>query len=330
MLNTYHKIINLLGKERVFINEPLSRYSTLHIGGSADLFFKAGTSEELIKAITYAREMKIPFFLLGGGTNLLISDSGFRGLVVKNETKNIKLVGIKGKKTINEKTATSQVVFLEVDSGVSVNRLVRYALDQGFEGLENFLGQPGSVGGGVFINAHNLTKGAFLGDILFSAQLLLKNGEKKNVSHNYFHFGYDESIIQKTQDIVISVVFKLIRSDKGSLWEKAQEALKYRRETQPQGVFSSGCTFRNIRKSDAIRLATPSYTCSAGYLLDAVGLKGKIFGKAFFSKDHANFITHNGGAKATDVLELIRIAKKSVFEKFGISLKEEIILVGNF
>lgn len=319
----YNKLIEILGKIRLLFEEPLSKYSSFRIGGSADIFVKAGTINELIKAVITARNLDIPFFILGGGTNLLIGDRGFRGLVIRNETNGIRLVGAKGSKSV-------YTVYLEADSGVGVNRLVRTTLDQGLAGLEAFLGQPGSIGGAVYINAHNMKLGKFFCDNLFAAKLLDREDNIKKVPKSYFKFGYDQSIIQQSKEIILSVIFKLEKKNRESLWQSAQQTLDYRATTQPRGIFSSGCTFRNIDKSDAVRIAAPNYTCSAGFLLESVGLKGVKRGGAMFSPKHANFIIHKGDAKAFDVLELINLAKRKVKERFNITLKEEIVLIGEF
>ena len=320
-MKSYKKIIESLGRERVVVNELLNKYSSFRLGGPADLFFKAKTVDELVCAVSIAKINKIPLFIMSGGTNLLISDDGFRGLVIKNETDKIRLVGVKGDNKIRS-------VFLEADSGVGVNRLVRYTLEQGLSGLEPFLGQPGSIGGAIWINAHNMRLGKYFGDSVYSAIVLDENCEMKKVSKSYFNFGYDESILQKTHETVLSVVFKLETGDGKSLWKKATMAQEYRSNTQPKGVFSSGCTFRNISQSDAIRLSSPNYTRSAGFILESLGLKGKTIGGAMYSCEHANFIVHKGQTKASDVLELIKLAKKLALEKYSIDLKEEIVLVG--
>lgn len=332
MKKTQQKIIDILGQARVLVSEGLTKYVSFHIGGPADLFFRAKTQEDLILAIKSAQDLGLPYFVIGGGTNLLIGDGGFRGLVIKNDTSNIRLLGIKGKKTVKSDGVgdTIQKVYLEVDTGVSINRLVRFTLDQGFGGLEFFLGQPGTVGGAVYINAHNMEKGQFFAERIVEAKILGKDGTVKTLPVNYFRFGYDQSVLQQTREIVVSIVIKLIRGDKSKLWQDGQVTLEYRQTTQPSGVFSSGCTFRNIPKSEAVRLATPAFTTSAGFLLETVGLKGTKKGKAMFSNHHANFIVHHGGARAADVLELIKLGKQKVKDRFNIDLQEEIVLMGEF
>ncbi|MBM3283031.1 UDP-N-acetylmuramate dehydrogenase [Candidatus Gottesmanbacteria bacterium] len=330
---SYNKLSKLLGETRVLKNIPLSKYSSYRIGGPADLFFQAKTEKELIHAVNLARQLNIPYFIIGGGTNLLISDNGIRGLVIKNESNAIKLVGIrgirKGDKTKNFSTY-GDTVYLEVESGVLINRLVRFTLEQGMAGLEIFLGQPGSIGGAVYMNAHNIKTGSYFGDLIIEAKLLDHSGLIKKVPRSYFHFAYDQSIIQQTKEIVLTVVFQLKVGNKDSLWQKATQILEYRKKTQPTGVYSSGCVFKNIQKSEAVRLATPNYTCSAGYLLESAGLKGVGCKGAYFSKDHGNFIINKGDAGAQDVVKLIRMAKVRVKKKYNIDLVEEIILAGDF
>ena len=301
----YEKLISRLGLNRVLIDEPLANYSSFRLGGPADLMYKASTHIELERSIQAAYSLGIPIFIMGGGTNLLISDQGFKGLVIKNETSRIQLIGVRGGNLLKnkDKITENSKIYLEVDAGIGVNRLVRYTLDQGFSGLEPFLGQPGSIGGAMWINAHNMSMGKYIGNTVYSAKIIELTGKIKKIPKSYFHFSYDFSILQNTSEIVLSVIFELSRGVKEKLWQEAQSVLEYRSQTQPHGVYSSGCTFRNISKSDAIRLATPKYTTSAGYLLESAGLKGKSIGGAMYSSHHTNFIIHKGEAKASDVSE---------------------------
>ena len=331
MEKKYKMLIKALGENRVMVNELLFKYTSFRLGGPADLFYRAKTTLELTNAVKQTTDLGISCFVMGGGTNILVSDKGYRGLVVKNDTSNIFVIGSRGGKFKN-KTKNSQIekIFLEVDSGVGVNRLVRYTLDQGFVGLEYFLGQPGTVGGAVWINAHNMNMGKYFGDFVVGAKIFNPKNGIMIVDGQYFRFGYDTSSIQKNSDLVISVILQLGTGDKKKLWKTAKQAYEYRTKTQPKGVYSSGCTFRNISKSTAIRLSTPQYTCSAGYLLDSCKLKGIKKGHAQFSGEHANFIIHQGEATTSDVLELIKLAKTQVKKKYKIDLDLEIVIVGEF
>ena len=313
--------------ERLMEHEPLGRYTTFKIGGPADYFFDAKTKEEFITAVTLARKKRISLFILGGGTNILIGDRGIRGFVVKNSTQGIAIRGVKGSM---EPGSSKKTVFVEADSGVSMNKLVRFTIEEGLSGLEMQLGLPGSVGGAVYMNSKWTKPEGYVGDPVYQATIVTREGEPKVVSKDYFNFAYDYSVIQKTGDVLVSVTFVLLQDDRERLLRVANSSVAYRRETQPQGVCSAGCTFKNITKAQALAYATPNLTTSAGFLIDHAGLKGLQVGDAQISPVHANFIINLNHAKASDVVELIEKAKDAVKQKFGVTLEEEIQLVGEF
>lgn len=304
------------------INEPLSIHTSIKIGGPAKWYFEAQSKEDLILAVKTALDLRIPYFVLGGGTNVLFKDEGFNGLIIRNKAQNISLLGFKGK--VEKGQLNLNEIILVSESGATINQLVRYTIEEGLEGLENFLGQPGTVGGAVYNNAH--WQKFLIGDKIITAEIINKDGDVVEVNKSYFKFGYDQSILHKTKETVLSVKFRLIKGNKEVLWERANQTLAYRKETQPPFP-SLGCTFQNISKSDAMRIATPNLTCSAGYLIDSVGLKGKTIGGAQISEKHANFILNTGNATSSDVLSLINLIKSKVVEKFGVELKEEIVIV---
>ncbi|OGG24559.1 UDP-N-acetylenolpyruvoylglucosamine reductase [Candidatus Gottesmanbacteria bacterium RIFCSPLOWO2_01_FULL_43_11b] len=320
------KLKNILG-EKAKENEPLGRYTTLKIGGPADLFFDAKTIDELTEAITSARKLGIPYFMLGGGTNILIGDRGIRGLVIKNSTDRIAIAGAKGKFEGGENKST---VYVEADSGVIMNKLVRFTIEEGLGGLEMQLGLPGTVGGAMYMNSKWTQPEGYVGDAVYQATILNGKNEVKVVPRSYFQFGYDKSILQEIPDVVLRVVFILKREPKEKLWEVANSVMAYRRGTQPQGVKSPGCTFRNISKSEAMSVPTPNHTTSAGFLIDHAGLKGTRVGDAQISPVHANFIVNLGSSSASDVVKLIEIIRAKVKQQFGVTLKEEIVRVGEF
>lgn len=323
-----HELKNQFGEQKIKTAEILARYVTFKIGGPADIFFIARSQQELISAVTVAKNHEVPVTILGGGTNVVIADRGIRGMVIKNETHGIRVVGLSG--SVKKTESLIDSVVIESDSGVLVNQLVRYTIDECLTGLEPFLGQPGTVGGAMYINAHNMRRGVFFGDHVVEASILGESGDFHVVPVSYFRFGYDESRLQDTGETVVSVKFRLKRGDKEQLWQVASASMTYRRETQPLGMASAGCTFRNIKKTDAIRLHTPNHTVSAGYLLDSVGLKGYQIGGAKFSDRHANFIVNTAQATAADILALMVEAKRRVKREFGIELREEVVLLGEF
>lgn len=322
----YQQLKKRLGA-RVVENQDLARYTTFKIGGPADLFYEARTEDELVGALREARRLIVPVTVIGGGSNVLVGDRGVRGLVIKNATSRISLRGAKGSLKGGQRQG---LVFVEADSGVIFNQLVRFTIEEGLGGLHMHLGLPGTVGGAIFMNSKWTHPPGYVGNSVYQATILTPDGKLTIVPKSYFNFGYDESSLQHTADIVVKVVFALIPGKKTDLWEVANESVAYRRQTQPQGVFSLGCTFRNLTRAQAIALGTPNLTTSAGFLVDHAGLKGTSVGEAQISPVHANFIINRGHARAADVIKLIARAKEQVKTRFRVELVEEIVRLGEF
>ncbi len=326
-MDTHINDLKIAFGDRLKEQELLARYTTFKIGGPADYFFDAKTRDEFVTAVSLGRKAGLPIFIVGGGTNILIGDRGIRAFVIKNSTQGIAIRGVKGSM---ESGSSKRTVFVEVDAGVPMNKFVRFTIEEGLSGVEMQLGLPGSVGGAVFMNSKWTHPEGYVGDAVYQATIITGEGELQSVSKDYFHFAYDYSAIQKTRDIVVSVTFALIQGEKDRLWEVANSSISYRRETQPQGVCSAGCTFKNISRAAALTAATPNLTTSAGFLVDNAGLKGFVIGDAQISPMHANFIINLKNAKASDVVELIEKARVAVKAKFGVELEEEIVRIGEF
>lgn len=310
---------------RVRENEPMSAHTTFKIGGSAQFYLDVSSVEDFIKAVQTARKLFLPVFVLGGGSNVIVSDKGIKGLVIKNNCRRFEVLGMTGRVKNQKIDINKAIVYAE--SGVIMSQLVRFTIEEGLGGLEYQLGLPGTVGGAIFMNSNFPKKGAFVGDALKGAKIIDKEGEVREVDKEYFRFAYDKSSLQETGEIVVSATFMLSPEDKQVLWERGMEALTYRNETQPKGL-SAGCTFRNISIADAITVPTPERITSAGYLIDKAGLKGKKIGNAMISDKHANFIINTGEAKADDVVGLVEMIKNEVFQKFGVHLSLEVRTVG--
>lgn len=300
----------------------LAKHTYFKLGGPADYFVEAKTKTELIEAVRYALEHKLPYLVLGGGSNILVGDQGFRGLVIKNRTSEVKIKGFAG--GVEKGKLDLKEAIVQADSGVTANYLIRYTLDEGLSGLEDMLGLPGTVGGAVYNNSHHLDK--LWGDHIVEVEVLDLEGKIKKYTQKECQFAYDYSIFHNTKETILSASFQLKRGDKTKLWEVATAAVKRRSTTQPLGLPSSGCMFKNISLADRMRLGVP--TQSAGYLIDKAGLKGLSVGGAKVSDVHANFIVNDGTAKASDVNELVTLVKSKVKEKFGVDLVEEVILIG--
>lgn len=310
---------------RIRQNELMSAHTTFRIGGPAQFYIEVDKIDDLVKAVNTARKLDLPFFILGGGSNILISDKGLSGLVIKNNCRRFEVMSVSGRVKNQKIDMDKALVYSE--SGVPMNQLVRFTIEQGLGGLEYQLGLPGTVGGAIFMNSNFPKQKAYVGDCVYRAKLLTEDGEVKEVDKTYFNFSYDKSILQETGEIMLSVIFKLTPMDKKLLWERGTSSIGHRSESQPKG-FSAGCIFRNISISEALNVPTPANSTSAGYLIDKAGFKGKRIGDAVVSDAHANFILNKGNAKASNVMQLIDMIKEGVLKKFGVKLELEVRMIG--
>ncbi|MFC1663680.1 UDP-N-acetylmuramate dehydrogenase [Patescibacteria group bacterium] len=280
-------------------NVLLKNYTTFKIGGPAKYFFVAKSKEDLIRAIKAAEKLNLPFFILGGGSNLLVADKGFKGLIIKMQNVKCKIQG-------NE-------IFSE--AGKKLGELVSFSTKEGLKGFEWAAGIPGTVGGAVKGNSGAFGK-SIKGivkkiEIYDTAESKIKNYNLKDCK-----FGYRNSVFKKKPDLILlSATFKLKKGKKEKIKKEISEILKKRKEKAPIG-FSVGSVFKN-----------PSGN-SAGFLIEKCKLKGKKIGKAKISEKHGNFIINLGKAKAKDVEKLIKLIKQRVKKKFNIELEEEIQYLG--
>ncbi len=289
-------------------NVILAPFTTYKIGGPADLFAKAESTQELIDLVKMAKAKKWPFFILGLGANVLVGDKGFRGLVILNRAQK----------------ATFRSDLLTAESGAKISQLLESAKERGLSGLEHFAGIPSTVGGALRQNLHFLspdrTGTIFIESILKSAKILDEKDKVEMVDKSFFKFGYDDSILHHRQIVLLEATFKLTFKPKAEIEKQIEANLAWRRAKQPQleEFPSCGSVFKKIEG------------VGAGRLVDKVGLKGRRIGDAQISKKHANYIVNLGNAKASDVLALINLAQKEVSEKLGYLLLPEVGLVGEF
>jgi len=295
MAQDYLKSIEKLGLI-VKTNELLAKYTTFKIGGPADFFVEVEKEEELIKLLKEFKEIKLPYFILGGGSNLLVADEGFRGIVIKMS--NVKC-----------QMSNGEII---AGAGVSLGKLVELAAKNSLAGLEFAAGIPGTVGGAVRGNAGAWQQA--IGDKVKRVKVLTPQGEIRWLNNSDCQFSYRQSRFKKTKEIIWEVELELEKGDKKEIQEKTKENLA-KRSSQPKEP-SAGCIFVNPKPF------------AAGELIDKCGLKGKRIGDAQVSPKHANFIVNLGSAKAEDVIKLIELIKKKVKEKFGVNLKEEICFLG--
>jgi len=336
---------------RVKTNVALKNHTTFKIGGKAKYFFEAQTKQDIIKALKVAKELNLPFFILGGGSNVLISDKGFNGLVIKiqkskfkiqncNEKLRGNLVALRNEKLRGNLVAlrSSKFKIIDVEAGIPLALLVSKAVENRLTGLEWAIGIPGTIGGALYGNASAFSKS--IGDFVRWVEVLdIKNLKIKKLSKRECKFGYKNSIFKKKKNyIILEAEFLLKEDKKEKIQKKIKDYLRKRKATQPLKFPSAGCIFQNpkskiqnpklLKEFPELKAFNKKGLIPAGYLIDKCGLKGETIGGAKISEIHANFIINFKNAKAKDVLELIKLVKKTVKNKFKITLEEEIQILG--
>jgi UDP-N-acetylmuramate dehydrogenase len=287
----------------------LAPFTTFKVGGPADWFLRTERSEDVKAAVAAARADDLPVTVLGGGSNVLISDAGVRGLVIRLHGGEVRAI------------ADDEV---RVDGGVTINGLVRWTINRGVAGLEAWGGTPGTVGGAIHGNAH--FKGRLISELVNRVELLRSDGEIGWIDKADMEFGYDRSRLQRTREIVLTVDLRTGHGDPAALRAVARESLAYRKRTQPLSSASAGCIFQNPDPSvDRVPDGIPA---SAGALVDRAGLKGSGNGGARVSPAHGNFIVNEGSASAAGIRALIEACRERVRTRFGVELRDEIVYLG--
>ena len=284
---------------------PLREYAFFRIGGPADLFFEAATRRDLKLSVSLAQASGLRFCVIGAGSNLLFDDDGFRGLVIRNDVRGIE-----------EGRGDGTVV---AASGTPLEALTEFAAARGMTGLEFLAGIPGTVGGAVFGNA-----GAFgrsIADVLAEASLLGSEAREVRAARDYFSFSYRHSRLKTKPEVLLGAEFRLESGTSSLIRAKMDEILALRAARHPARTTAyPGSYFKNPVLPDGCRKA-------AGLLLDQAGVRGLRSGGAAVFAGHCNFIINEGGATAADVLALAAEMKTRVYEKFGVSLEEEVIFL---
>lgn len=299
------------GPGRVRAGVALAPFTTFRVGGPADWLLDATASDEVVDALRLARQAGISVTMLGGGSNVLISDTGIRGLVVRPRGGEVR--------SVDAET-------VRADAGVSINGLVRWTINRGRAGLEAWAGTPGTVGGAIFGNAH--FGGRSIGELVVSVSLASRDGQVTGVPAPAMSFRYDYSRLHESGEVLLTADFRAGHGEPASLRAIARESLAYRKRTQPLDRASAGCIFQNPQQGrDVVPSGIP---WSAGALIDRAGLKGTIEGGARVSDTHGNFIVNEGSATAADIRKLIARCRDTVRSRFGVELREEIVYLGEW
>jgi len=299
MTINYREEIRRLIKGKVLFNVPMKRFTSMKVGGPVDGLLFPRNVGELKKVVRYARKKSIPVMILGKGTNMIVRDKGIRGWMI-NLMQGLKKIRAEGE-------------VVEAEAGAPLQRLVQFSVQKGLTGFEPFYGIPGTVGGGLVMNAG--AWGSELKDILLSMTLMKENGDIVERPRSRLRFSY-RGLVLPSKWIILKGEFQLKKGKKKEMVERIKSYSEQRRERQPLDYPSAGSIFKNPAGG------------RAGRWIEEAGLKGYRVGQAMVSERHANFIINLGNATATDVIRLMERVEKKVSEEKGVSLEREVKVVG--
>lgn len=306
------------------IDEPLAKHVNFRIGGPAKYFVEAKNSSDIIDAVAAAREAGVPYFAMGGGSNTLVADAGYAGLVIKMANRDVKIDGTR----------------VMAEAGAISAAVARATADKGLRGFEWAISLPGTIGGAVRGNA-----GCFGGETRdhIESVRVLHDGQLQTLLPAELHFGYRHSVFkdaERVNDIVLDATMVLKQGDRAEAMAQLEKNLAGRKASQPLGSSSAGCMFKNFEYSDesAIAKLNEKYPIpedmlarkrvAAGWIIDQLGLKGTKVGDAEVSETHGNFLVNKGKANADQIMQLIGVIKTRVRNEVGIQLQEEVQYLG--
>ena len=288
--------------EDILCDEPMSKHTTFRVGGQVQCLVRISKMEQLVAIVPYLKLVEVPFFILGNGSNLLVSDKGYEGIILQ--------ISDKMNNIIVEDDC------LRVQAGALLSQVARHALENELTGFEFASGIPGTIGGGVVMNA-----GAYDGEmkqVVESVTVMDSHGEILILDNASMEFAYRTSVIKNRPFIVLEVVLRLIKGEREKIASRMEELARSRREKQPLEFASAGSTFKRPEGH------------FAGKLIMDAGLRGYSIGGACVSEKHCGFVVNTGKATAADVAEVIREVQDQVKEKFGVFLETEVIFLGDF
>lgn len=305
------KWLQTLLEDSVCFNEPMSHHTSFQVGGPADAFAVPGNLAVLKELISGLVQRDLRFLTIGHGTNLLVKDSGFHGVIIVL------------RKALNQIRMHSGDGIVSAMAGAPMSRLCRFALKNCLEGMNFALGIPGTVGGAIATNAG--TRLGTIGDVLNKVNVILPDCKITNIAKEKLRFSYRQLLwennltdIRESAPIIVSGSFALSPGDPEKIRREAREIVLWRKEKQPGRFPSAGCFFKN-----------PTSEKSAGQLIDIAGLKGNSIGGAEISSKHANFIINRKNASAADILALMKMIQETVWKKFNITLEPEVRIIGD-
>ncbi len=295
---------DIFEKYKIKKSVPLRTVTRIQIGGPADYFVEINDQQQLLEILSFSRKQNLPLKIMGGGTNVFFADDGFRGMVCVLKFDRYKFVSPE---------------IIRVEAGVELSSVVAICRERGLEGFEFAAGIPGTVGGAIYGNAG--AYGKSIGECLARGKILTPTGEIRWEEPEYFGFAYRHSRLKETDDILLEAELKVEPGDPAVISEKIDQILEMRRKKLPGvDVATAGSYFKNLKDEAGNPIPAAKY-------LEAIGSKNICVGDAAVFEKHANIIINKGNANARDVLELEKILRTRVFEKFGTNLEREVIYV---
>lgn len=288
--------------ENVLLLEPMAAHTTFKVGGPADFYLKINSKQQLVKTVPYLNALGLPYFVLGNGSNLLVSDNGYQGVILEIGAE-FGGITVEGSRVL-------------VQAGASLAKLAKTAMEHGLSGLEFAAGIPGTVGGAVMMNAG--AYGGEMAQVVTTVTVLAEDGSELVLNRDSMEFSYRSSVLKNKSFIVLEAELMLQPGDMQQIRARMEEYAKSRREKQPLQYPSAGSTFKR-----------PEGYYAGKLIMDA-GLRGYRIGGAQVSEKHCGFIINIGNAQASDIYELIEEVKEKVYDKFGVHLEMEVITLGEF
>ena len=301
-LDFYNQLINCIDEERVLVDEPMKKHTTFRVGGNADYFVMPQSAEEVKNIVALCKEADMPYYILGNGSNLLVGDKGYRGVIIQIY-KEMNHIRIDGDKVIAQ-------------AGALLSRVGTATLEAELTGFEFAAGIPGTVGGAVFMNAG--AYGGEMKDIIANATVLTQDGDIVTINKEDLELGYRTSVIAKKGYVVLEAEYQLQKGDKEAIRARMDELKVQRVTKQPLEYPSAGSTFKRPE----------GYF--AGKLIQDAGLRGFQVGGAQVSEKHCGFVINKDQATAADIQELMRQVSDKVMQEFGVKLEPEVKTLGEF
>lgn len=305
-------------------NEPMNKHTSFRIGGPARLYYIANSADEAIRVFETAKELQIPTVTFGGGSNLLVSDDGYQGLLIQMANRNITIEGTR----------------VMAESGVITGLVARKSVDAGLTGFEWAIGVPGTIGGAIYGDAG--CYGGEMRDAIVSVDAYrIRDGQRLTLSKEECQFGYRESLFKREPYLILSCTLELKPSPDPAVGkQRMEDIMRQRKEKQPLEQSSAGCAFKNFEFSNEAEVELlrrevevpesmlKNKSLGAGWLVDQAGLLGQAVGQVEVSTKHGNFLVNRGQARAQDVIGLISLIKRKIRDEFGIEMHEEVQYVG--